>query len=143
MPRTPNKPVIHARKPRRDWRPAFLAGFAESGTVKSGCLKAGISRWTAYNERQKNETFALAWHDVEEDLTDRLESKAVELAMAGDVKLIEFLLKARKPAMYRERHLLEHTGAEGGPIRTEITVDAKERSDAAREYLARIAADES
>jgi hypothetical protein len=46
-----------ARKPRRDWRPAFLKGFAKAGTVTGGCEHAGVVRTTVYRVRQKNETF--------------------------------------------------------------------------------------
>lgn len=103
-------------KQRRDWRPAFLRGFSQSGTVTGGCAHAGIHRATAYRERQRDPRFAAKWADVEEQLTDRLEARAVELALDGDWHLLEFLLKARKPELYRERQVLEHTGAGGGPI---------------------------
>lgn len=42
-----------ARKPRRDWRPAFLKGFAKAGTVTGGCEHAGVVRTTVYRVRQK------------------------------------------------------------------------------------------
>lgn len=99
-----------ARKQRRDWRPAFLKGLAEQGTVYKACHEAGISRQTAYRTRQSDEAFALAWADVESTVTDKLESKAVELALGGEVKLLEFLLKARRPDVYREHTKVEHAG---------------------------------
>lgn len=98
------------RKPRRDWRPVFLKGFAEGGTISAACEVANIARSTAYRERQANEDFALAWHDLEEALTDKLERKAVSLAMNGEVRLIEFLLKARRPDKYRDNVKVEHSG---------------------------------
>lgn len=116
-----NATLTRARaKQRRDWRPSFLRGFASSGTVTGACAHAGIHRATAYRERQLNPRFATKWSELEDELTDRLESRAVDLALVGDRHLLEFLLKARKPETYRERQLLEHTGVDGGPI----TVDA-------------------
>jgi hypothetical protein len=129
-----------ARKPRRDWRPAFLKGFAKSGTVTGGCEHAGVVRTTVYRERQRNETFALAWADVEAGVTLHLESRAVELALAGEVRLIEFLLKARKPDIYREHHLLEHTGPGGGPVELDgLGLDLSKLSDRDLASLQRIA----
>jgi hypothetical protein len=117
-------------KPRRDWRPAFLKGFKRTGTATGGCAHAGIQRSTAYRERQRSEKFALAWADLENEVTDRLEATALLLALKGDVRLIEFLLKARKPEMYREQHLLEHTGPGGGPVELDaLGVDLDNLSD--------------
>jgi hypothetical protein len=118
-----------ARKPRRDWRPAFLKGFAKAGTVTGGCEKAHVARTTAYRERQRDEKFALAWADVEAGVTLQLESRAVELALGGDVRLIEFLLKARKPDVYREHHQVELAGPDGGPVKLEPLGDLSKLSD--------------
>jgi hypothetical protein len=112
-------PSARARKPRRDWRRRFLDGFKRTGTVTGGCAHAGIHRSSAYRERQRSEKFALAWADIEDEVTDRLEATALLLALKGDVRLIEFLLKARKPEMYREQHVLEHVGPGGGPVEVE------------------------
>jgi hypothetical protein len=95
---------------RRDWRPKFLDALATEGTVSRACIVAGVSRQHAYRERQANEDFAISWHDVEESLTDGLERKAVEVAMGGDTRMIEFLLKARRPERYRDNVKVEHTG---------------------------------
>jgi len=110
---------VRARKPRRDWRRRFLDGFKRTGTVTGGCADAGIHRSSAYRERQRSEKFALEWADIEEQVTDKLEATALLLALKGEVRLIEFLLKARRPDVYREHHLLEHTGPGGGPVEVE------------------------
>ncbi len=98
-------------KARRDWRPAFLKALAEHGTVCRACKVAGISRSTAYREQQRDEAFALLWYDVEHEVTDAIEQKAVELALDGDTRMIEFLLKARAPEKYRERYEVKHAGS--------------------------------
>jgi hypothetical protein len=98
-----------ARKALHDWKPAFLQALEVEGTVFAACHNAGICRSTAYRMRQRDEQFALQWADVESKVTDKLERKAVELALGGDTKMLEFLLKARRPDTYRENMRLEQT----------------------------------
>jgi hypothetical protein len=128
------------RKPRRDWRPAFLKGFQKSGTVTGGCAHAAIHRTTAYRERQCNEKFALAWADLELEVTDKLEATALLMALRGDVRLIEFLLKARKPDVYREHHQVELAGPGGGPVELDgLGLDLSKLTDRDLASLQRIA----
>lgn len=101
---------------RRDWRPAFLAKFRETGTVYSACKASGVARSHVYRERQSNEEFALAWADVEEDLVDTLEQKALEVALTGEVRMLEFLLRHRRPERYRENVKVTH----GGDVRVGV-----------------------
>jgi hypothetical protein len=107
--------LARARKARRDWRPAFLKGFANSGTVAGGCANARIYRSTAYRERERDPRFAVKWAELEEQLTDKLEARAVEMALDGEYHTLHFLLKARRPDVYREHIGLEHSG--------QVTVD--------------------
>ncbi len=127
-----------ARKPRRDWRKAFLEGFADTGTVRGGCARAGIHRSSAYLERQRSEPFALKWADIEGDVTERLEATALLLALKGDVRLIEFLLKARRPEVYREHHQVELAGPDGGPVQLDALGDLSKLSDRDLASLQRI-----
>lgn len=110
MTATKVTPSARKKTRRRDWRPLFLNAIATEGTVKQACAVAGISRQHAYRERQANEEFAIAWHDAIEDLVDGLERKAVEVALTGDTRMLEFLLKAHRPERYRENVHVEHTG---------------------------------
>jgi hypothetical protein len=127
------------RKPRRNWRAAFLEGFTKTGTVTGGCAHAGIHRSSAYRERQRSESFALKWADIDEEVTDRLEATALLLALKGEVRLIEFLLKARRPDVYREQHVLEHTGPGGGPVELiELGLDLTKLTDAELRSLQRL-----
>jgi hypothetical protein len=128
------------RKARRDWRPVFLKGFQNAGTVTGGCEAAKINPTTAYRARQRDEAFALKWADIESGVTLHLESRAVELALAGEVRLIEFLLRARRPEMYREQYQLEHVGPGGGPVEVEsLGLDLSKLSDRDLASLQRIA----
>jgi hypothetical protein len=105
--------------------------------VTAAAAIAKVTRMTVYRERQRNEEFAIAWADIEERVTEGLERKAVQMAMSGEVKLIEFLLKARRPERYRDNVKVEHSGPGGGPVRFEAPPDAQERSRRAAELLAR------
>jgi hypothetical protein len=129
-----------ARKTRRDWRPAFLKAFAKCGTVTGACEHAKIAPTTAYRARQRDEKLALAWADIEAGVTLQLESRAVELALDGSERLIEFLLRARRPEAYRESYVLEHTGPEGGPVKLDgLGLDLSKLSDRDLASLQRIA----
>jgi hypothetical protein len=85
-----------------DWRPVFLSIFRQTGIVALGCRAAGISRTQAYRERQQNPRFAGDWADAEEDATEVLEAEARRRAMSTSDTLLIFLLKARRPSVYRE-----------------------------------------
>lgn len=132
---TPPTPKKRSRgRKTKDWRPIFLQALADTGLVKEACTVAGIHRSTAYEERQRNEDFALAWHQVEEETTERMEREAIRRAADGVEKpvyqggkrvgavreysdtLLIFMLKARRPEIYRETTRHEHSGPDGGPI---------------------------
>ncbi len=105
----------------------FLRAFGEAGMVSAACTAAGVGRSTVYARRQRDERFAVAWHDVEEELADRLEGEAFRRAVEGTErpvsiggereivreysdKLLIVLLRARRPALYRGNFRLEHAG---------------------------------
>jgi transposase-like protein len=120
------------RTPRRA-REVFLAELAEGHTVVHSAKKAGIARSTAYEWRETDQDFALAWADAEEAGVQALEEAARKLAVEGtevqifdrngnllrtefrqSERLLEFLLKAKRPKTYRER--VSVTGEDGGPL---------------------------
>jgi transposase-like protein len=108
---------------------AWLAAFEEQGTVVAACKAAGVGRTSAYEWRQKDEAFALAWADIEEATTEAMEREAYRRGVEGtveplvsagkhvtDVKkysdtLLIFMLKARRPERYRDNVKVEHSGS--------------------------------
>lgn len=72
-----------APKPRRDWRPAFIADLRSNGIVSHAATAAGIDRQTAYNEYHRNKDFAATWEDAIEAATDSLENEAIRRARDG------------------------------------------------------------
>jgi hypothetical protein len=101
-------------------RDAWIQVYADKGTVKAACKAVGISRDTAYEERKRNPAFAEAWDREEVSVTDQLEKTLVEIALEGEgshqVRALEFALKARRPAVYRESVNVNH----GGKIGVEV-----------------------
>lgn len=111
-----------------EWKPAFLAALGEHGMVTAACREVGIGRRTAYDARQADEEFALAWADVNEISIEKMEREAMRRAVEGverDVfyqgeavgrerhysdTLLIFLLKAGRPDVYRERVDVKHSG---------------------------------
>ncbi|MFI4998222.1 MAG: hypothetical protein ACHQAQ_20855 [Hyphomicrobiales bacterium] len=122
-------------KRRRDWRPTFLSTFAGTGIVRVACHAAGISRTQAYRERGHNQRFAQAWDQADEDATEALEAEARRRAMSTSDVLLMFLLKGRKPAVYRDNARLELTGAAGGPIQTQVFAGFDDHEKAALRRL--------
>lgn len=126
-----------------EWRPIFLDNLEETGNVSRAAEAAGISRQTAYDSRDRSKEFRKDWDAALDVATDKLEAEARRRAVDGLVRykfhkgypvthpetgepyyeheysdtLLIFLLKAHRPEKFRDR--VEHTGADGGPIRHE------------------------
>jgi hypothetical protein len=94
----------HARARRlARWQAAFLRALRKSPNVTAACRAAGISRFTAYKHREDNEAFSIKWDESLSVSVDRCEEKAFDMAWKGDSQLLQFILKAHRPAIYRER----------------------------------------
>ncbi len=113
---------------------AFLAAFAEHATIAAAAKATSVARRTHYNWLETDEGYAARFTDVEESVTEALEAEARRRAQLGvdepvhyqgkkvdtirrysDTLLI-FLLKARRPDVYRERVDHSLTGPNGGPL---------------------------
>lgn len=121
------------RQRARD-RELFLVELSTHGVVTFAAAVVGISRTTAYEWRNQDKAFAAAWDAAIEESTDRLEYEAVRRAVdgcdrpvfyqgekCGDVReysdtLMVLLLKARRPAAYREQRQVELSGPGGSPM---------------------------
>lgn len=121
-----------SRARSRDWKPTFLTALRETRSAAAAAERAGISRQSAYEHRQKDPEFAAAWATVDESITDDLEQEAVRRATdgvsepvfyqgkeVGQVRrysdsLLQFLLRGRRRDVYGDR--TEITGQGGGPI---------------------------
>jgi hypothetical protein len=137
----------------KEWKAAFLTALGEHGMVTLACQTIGIGRSTAYEARQSDEQFALAWADVEELTTEKMEREAYRRAVEGvqrDVlfqgdkvgeerhysdTLLIFMLKSRRPDRYRDNVKIEHSGTVAH--RLEAPEDAQRRAVQAAGILER------
>lgn len=139
--KAPPRPKV--RRPKRmgrppaqtaDWTLEFLAGIQAGLHVRDAALAAKVDNTMPYHRRREDEAFALAWQQATEIGTKTLEAEAARRSYHGTLRpvfykgfecgeireysdtLLMFLLRARKPKKYRERHKFEHTGADGAPL---------------------------
>ena len=120
----------------KDWGPAFLAALEDTHLVCEAARRAGVGRRTVYDRRKRDEAFAEAWDEVIEHSTEVLEQIAVRRAAEGSDQLLMFLLRARRPEVYVERHQVRHAatiGVAGPPVTL-----TEEGAAAAHEFLDRI-----
>jgi hypothetical protein len=96
--------------PAHRWQVRFLDALRDTGAVRYACEAAGVGRSTVYRERQRDETFAVAWSEALDDACDELEAEARRRAREGSDGLLMFLLKAHRPALYRDAQRVEHSG---------------------------------
>jgi hypothetical protein len=110
------------------WHAVFLGALEATGNVSAAAHRAGVGRATAYRHRAGESDFRAAWDDALEVAMDALEAEARRRALEGwdepvfhggkvcghirkyDSALLIMLLKAHRPALYREDSHIEHSG---------------------------------
>lgn len=119
------------RTPKK--RAQFLKKLIDTaGNVSAACEAVRISRRAAYEWREADEKFAKDWDGAVDLTTDALEQEVYRRAHVGTEKpvfyqgeecgivreysdtLAMFILKARRPDKYRERH--EISNPDGSPL---------------------------
>ena len=121
-------------------RDKFLDGLRDGATVKDAAAEVGRPRSTFYALRQTDQAFRDQWQEAFDEGTDVLEAEARRRAVEGVIysehydkdgnlvsrvtrysdTLLIFLLKSRDPARFNR---FEVTGAEGGPVHVEVSVE--------------------
>jgi hypothetical protein len=114
----------------------FLDALEATGNITESARLAKIKRKTVYNWRTADANFRKAWDAAEELGVDSLEDEAVRRGREGTLKpvfqggkevglirefsntLLIFMLKAKRPAKYRENSRVELAG--GDPIKVEV-----------------------
>jgi hypothetical protein len=87
------------RTPKR--RHTFLAALASGLSVTTSCQLSRLGRTAAYAWRDDDPAFAAEWLDAAEAGIDLLEDEARRRAMGGSDLLLIFLLRNRRPDVYR------------------------------------------
>lgn len=106
-PRASRREILKAK-------PIVLMALAKGLSVTGACNSANISRRTHQEWIKKDPEYAEAVDAAIEAGTDDLEDIVLARARKSSDVLAIFLLKARRPAKYRENVAL--TGADGGPL---------------------------
>jgi AcrR family transcriptional regulator len=105
----------------------FLELLAAGHTISHACREAGLARATLYRAREADEKLRQAWDEaldvgiesLEEEARRRAVDGVKDFKMAGEEMvplqrysdtLLVFLLKAKRPGIYREQFKHEHTG---------------------------------
>jgi len=91
---TPKKP---------DWEDRFLTLLESTFSVASAAAGAGIDRGTAYKRRECHPDFRAKWEAALANAMDGLEEAAYRRAREMSDTLAIFLLKTRRPDLYRDR----------------------------------------
>ena len=93
------------------WREAFLDGLRQHGAVSHACKLAGVHRSTVYLHRDRDEAFATAWDEAEDEAIDGARARA-------DSPLAKLWAEAYSPsvcdeiARVREAHKQEASALE-------------------------------
>lgn len=92
------------KPPRPRWVEPFLKHFARNGVVSWAARRAGIARQHVYWYKRRHPEFAAEFAEAEAEGVEWIEAAAVQAAHAGNATLLMFLLKARKPHVYRDNY---------------------------------------
>lgn len=138
--------VVDEVRPNKSWmqhpkKNAFLAAYSETGNITAACEVSDVGRATHYVWLDNDPEYAKAFQIAHEASIEKMELEARRRAIAGyeepvyyqgakvgttrkySDNLLMFMLKGAKPETYRENHVHQHTGANGGAI--EINFNAK------------------
>lgn len=106
---TPSKPGKRPGKatdstPKKpDWEDRFLTLLESTFSVAAAAAGAGIDRGTAYKRREAHPDFRAKWEAALANAMDGLEEAAYKRAREMSDTLAIFLLKTRRPDLYRDR----------------------------------------
>ena len=75
----------------------------ESGTIRDGAIAAKVGRQTHYDWLQQHDAYRIAFQAAKDAAVEGLEAECRKRALRRSDVLLIFLLKAHRPAMYRDR----------------------------------------
>ena len=125
---------------RSDCRDIILEGLADGKSLRAICREpdmpniATIMRWlTDDREADFREHYTRAREAGDAAMAEDIQSIADDPEIKSEDKRVmvdvrKWLLAKRQPKKYGDRQALEHSGPNGGPIRTE-TEDVSKKSD--------------
>ena len=137
-PRKADAATIEACKER------WLQEFRTLGWA-GACEAAGVAISTPSNWRAIDPAFKAKHDALNPTIADGLE-RMIEEVLSGkrqmdkvQMTLLIFRLKALRPALYRERWSVEHSGPDGQPIKVETNGNAQRGMDLLNQWGGRLA----
>jgi len=94
-----------------EWCDTFIEALRIVPVVRLACERAGISRKTAYQWRERDEEFRQRWEEALADGIDVLEAQAHARARNGSDRLLEFLLKNLRRRVYGDKVGVDVSGS--------------------------------
>lgn len=101
----------------------WLEQYAILGHANAASKAIGCNECTPYSWRHKDHEFRKAWDALESETTKTLEETLFQRALDGDTTAAIFMLKARRPSVYRESLNVKHGGKVGVAVEIEEGVD--------------------
>ena len=106
-----------SKRVRAAMRKKFLEVYeAQQGNASQTRKILGLGLHTFDRWMEKDPKFAAKIIEIDEAIVDAIEVVAVENALNGKQRAIEFLLLNRRRKKYRNTQRSEITGADGGPL---------------------------
>lgn len=78
----------------------FIKAYEQTYNVTTACQMVRIARTSVYDWLDEYPEFARMFAEVRQKFVDDLEAEAVRRALQGSDRLIEFLLRSHRPALY-------------------------------------------
>lgn len=91
------------------WQERFLTLLSETFSVTAAAAGSGTDRSYAYHCRRNDPDFAEKWDAALNAAIDRLEQAAYDRAIQTSDTLAIFLLKTRRPDLYRDQQHVQTT----------------------------------
>ena len=92
-----------------DRRALFLRELMRSPVVGRAARQAGLALRDVYALKRADQRFSAAMDEAMSCAIDDIEQAAVDRALAKSDKLLEMLLKAKRPGEYRDTLKVEHS----------------------------------
>lgn len=89
----------------------MIEALSNGESIVSACVTARIGKQTYYDWRHDNTDFLRDTDAAMEQGADRLEAEAMRRALDGSDVLLMFLLKGKRPHVYRDNVKHEHSGS--------------------------------
>lgn len=111
----------------RAWAEPFLVSLARWGTVLAASREVGVTRRRVYELADASPTFRAAMATAQQEFAELLEHVALQRAMNGSERLLEFLLRGALPSKYRESQQQQAVNVNvGAPIVVDVVADLQQ-----------------